>query len=213
MHKKNECTLWQMYNMFIWKYCGFNNKVFKAKAQGPAVFSWRHKYHPGHCDQCYSNFFIFSTSQSTPQAIFRRPSRRPKQSSDVPVDTLNNFSTSQLTLREILLLAGTEGRKIQSVSLKLFIQVFTMLFYGGSLAPHYILEDCPLDTLERSSVDPVSAADRSSNVSVNTPKRSPTSQSMPQAIFRRLSLCPEETYGVLVGAGKNQTAADILNIY
>jgi len=74
-------------------------------------------------------------------------------------------------------------------------------------------EDCPLDTVERSSVDPVGAANGSSDVLVDAPKRSPTSQSTPQAIFRFLSLRPKESSDVPVGAGKNRTAADILNIY
>jgi len=107
-------------------------------------------------------FWFYPTSQSTPQAIFRRPSRRLKQSSDILVYAPKVFPTSQLTLREMLPLAGTAGR-----------------------------EDCPLDTLERSSVDPVGAADGSSDVSVDAPKKSLTSQSTPQAIFRRPSWQPQ----------------------
>jgi hypothetical protein len=74
-------------------------------------------------------------------------------------------------------------------------------------------EDCPLDASERSSVDPVGTANGLFDVSVDAPKRPQTSQSTPQAIFRRLSRRPKESSDMPVCAGKNRTAADILNIY
>ena len=130
--------------------------------------------------------------------FFRRLSRRPKRSSDVPVDAPSNLPTSQSTPQEIF--------RRPSRRLKNFSDISVDAETAGR-------EDCPLDPLERSSVDPVGAANGSSDVSVDASKNLPTSQSAPQAIFRSLSPRPKESSDVPVGARKNRTAADILTIY
>ena len=50
-------------------------------------------------------------------------------------------SCDDVYLRYVFLLIAYDGAGYsQSVSLKLFIHVFTIFLYGGSLAPHYMCE-------------------------------------------------------------------------
>jgi len=193
-----------------------------------------------HSYPCFFGFFsdvsfdapsVLPTSQSTQQAIFPRPSRRriffsnvlvnaelvqrilpknfrrrrfsrrPKRSSDVSVDTPKTFSTSQSALRESLPLAGPAVR-----------------------------EDYPLEALERSSVDQVSSAKRSSDVPVGGPKYFKcsslwrrghknfrknllTSQLTHQKDCWRLGKWQGKSSDVPAGAGRNRSAADNSNIY
>ena len=119
-----------------------------------------------------------STSQLTPQAIFRRNSWRPKSFSNVSVDAERDS------------FFGWDSRKRRLPSWRL-----REIFRWPSQRCKRIFQ--------RLSRRPQKTSW----------KRPLMSQLTPQAIFRRLSRRPKESSDMPVCAGKNRTAADILNIY